>query len=338
MEFSYTQCFVVAAMLGTFEFSTERLLKAKPRKLLIPALWLVLLTIFIRAAINHSTSRIAAVGGSWVNSSSDLPHMSIGDGLPTSKSEKQPPTANITTSDKVAVIIETRRSGNIVPLILHFSAVLGPTWPVIIYTPAENFGSFSTSAALLRHQRSGRIIVRPLAEGVYFWNWNSVSAFLTTRWLWDDLAPAEHILMFQSDSMLCANAARSVEEFFEYDFIGAPIDPQYGVGYNGGLSMRSRKTTLRVLEEFDWSKGTRWAEDQWFYAKLKELQEQEIEEGIENGINLPSMEIARTFAVETIDHPYPLGLHQPTRFIHSHMVSLDEWCPEYKMATMERIQ
>ncbi|PQE05039.1 hypothetical protein CJF30_00004838 [Rutstroemia sp. NJR-2017a BBW] len=298
-------------MLGTFEFSTERFLKAKPRKLLIPALWLVLLVIFIRAAINHSTSRAAAVGGSWVNSSSDLPHMGIGDGLPASKSKKQPPTANITTSDKVAVIIETRQSGSIVPVILHFSAVLGPTWPIIIYTPAENFGSFSTSAALLRHQRSGRITIRPLAEGVYFWDWNSVSAFLTTRWLWDDLAPAEHILMFQSDSMLCANAARSVEEFFEYDFIGAPIDPQYGAGYNGGLSMRSRKTTLRVLEAFDWLKGNRWAEDQWFYSKLRELQEQDIEEGIENGINLPSMEIARTFAVETIDHPYPLGMWTP---------------------------
>jgi hypothetical protein len=27
------------------------------------------------------------------------------------------------------VIIETRRSGGIVPLVLHFSAVLGPDWP-----------------------------------------------------------------------------------------------------------------------------------------------------------------------------------------------------------------
>ncbi|KAM3064865.1 hypothetical protein ACMFMG_011955 [Clarireedia jacksonii] len=326
-------------MPGTFEFSIESWLKAKPRKLLIPALWLVLL-IFIRAAINHSTSHAASVSGaSWANSSSDLLHSGPGDGSPASKSKKQPPTANITTSDKVAVIVETRRSGNIVPLILHFSAVLGPTWPVIIYTSAENFGSFSTSAALLRHQRSGRIVVRPLAEGVYFWNWDSVSKFLTTRWLWNDLAPAEHILMFQSDSMLCANAARSVEEFFEYDLIGAPIDPHWGIGYNGGLSMRSRKTILRVLDEWDWLEDPRRTpEDQWFYAKFKELQEREIEEGNENGINLPSMEIARTFAVETIDHPHPLGLHQPTRFLKSHMVSLDEWCPEYKMATTERIR
>lgn len=41
--------------------------------------------------------------------------------------------------------------------------------------------------------------------------------------------------------------------------------------------------------------------------RFKDLQDREVEEGIEDGINLPSMEIARTFAVETIDHPHPLG-------------------------------
>jgi hypothetical protein len=39
-----------------------------------------------------------------------------------------------------------------------------------------------------------------------------------------------------------------------------------------------------------------------------ELRKADEEEGIENGIKLPSMEIARTFAVESIDYPNPLGL------------------------------
>jgi len=177
-------------------------------------------------------------------------------------------TANVSSSKKAAVIIETRRSGGIVPLILHFSAVLGPDWPVIIYTSAENFGSFSTSHALARHQRSGRVVVRPLAEGVYFPSWDSVSDFLTTPWLWKDLAPAEHILIFQVDSILCANAVRSVEDFFEYDLIGAPIAANWGVGFNGGLSLRKRSTILRVLEEFSWAKKPfPHPEDQWFFAR-----------------------------------------------------------------------
>jgi hypothetical protein len=42
--------------------------------------------------------------------------------------------------------------------------------------------------------------------------------------------------------------------------------------------------------------------------RMAELREADEENGIENGIRLPSMETARTFAVETIDYPTPLGL------------------------------
>lgn len=177
-------------------------------------------------------------------------------------------TVNVSTSPKAAVVIETRPSAAIVPLVLHFSAVLGPSWPLIIYTSAENFGSFSTSAALLRHQRSGRVVVRPLADGVFFPNWNSVSDFLTTDWLWRDLAPAEHILLFQTDSILCGASVRRVEDFFEYHLIGAPIHPAWGAGFNGGLSLRRRSTVLRVLEEWEWAKNPHpRPEDQWFFAR-----------------------------------------------------------------------
>jgi hypothetical protein len=87
---------------------------------------------------------------------------------------------------------------------------------------------------------------------------------------------------------------------------------------------------------------------------MKDLEKNLLEEGIEGVVNLPSMEIARTFAVETIDYPHPLGLQyvplpsewsklilrsQPMRFIgaQDHMIPLDDWCPEYKLATTERV-
>ena len=83
-------------------------------------------------------------------------------------------------------------------------------------------------------------------------------------WLWEDLEPAEHILIFQSDSIICANAARSVEDFFEYDLIGAPIGEGWGQGYNGGLSLRKRSTVLRAL---DLGEPLDLPEDQWYYYK-----------------------------------------------------------------------
>ncbi|KAI9641987.1 hypothetical protein NHQ30_009857 [Ciborinia camelliae] len=314
-------------MLGSYDISTakESFLKAKPRKLLFPFIYLTIFIFFFRTAISHSRDN----GNPWsvissINNSTHLTHDDILS-TPSSKSiesKTQTPAVNVTTSDKVAVIVETRRSGNIIPLILHFSAVLGPTWPLIIYTSAENFGSFSTSAALLRHQAFGRIVVRSLPPGTWFYNWDSVSLFLTTKWLWEDLAPAEHILLFQTDSILCANAARSVDDFLEYDLIGAPIEEKFGKGYNGGLSMRSRSIILRVLEEWNYSDDKSPAEDQWFYSRFKDLQDREIAEGIEDGINLPSMEIARTFAVETIDHPHPLGIFPPS--LSSSLLSISQ--------------
>jgi hypothetical protein len=72
-----------------------------------------------------------------------------------------------------------------------------------------------------------------------------------------------------------------------------------------------------------------------------EYQEQDKAQGIEpeeeGAINLPGMEIARTFAVETIDYPHPLGVHQVHRWLKTQMLSLDEWCPEYKLCSVEYI-
>lgn len=249
-------------------------------KWLYPSLWLILVIWFFKDSIIGHTSPRETVTPSSSTSGESNPnstlsrltgyyHQLLDSELPSvNEQAKGLVTANISTSNKVAVIMETRKSAAVIPLILHFSAVLGPDWPVVIYTSAENFGSFSTSKALARHQKSGRIVIRPLAEGLYFPNWDSVTSFLTTTWLWNQLAPAEHILIFQADSILCANAPRSVEDFFEWDYIGAPITPQFGQGYNGGLSLRKRSTMLRVLEEFDWTENPNpRPEDQWYYAR-----------------------------------------------------------------------
>jgi hypothetical protein len=140
----------------------------------------------------------------------------------------------------------------------------------IVYTAPESLGEFSTSAALGYYLKSKTIQIRTLPQTVFFKNSDSVSKFMTDKWIWEDLAPAEHILTFQSDSMLCSNAARSVDDFFEYDLIGAPINPDAGKGYNSGLSLRKRSTVLQILDEWDW-KETKTDEDRfedrWYLNK-----------------------------------------------------------------------
>jgi hypothetical protein len=145
----------------------------------------------------------------------------------------------------VAVIVENRPLDNIVPLILHFSTVLGPNWPVVIFTSQEN--RIPSSAPFQRALGDGGIQIRVLPPHVKFHVRDEVSDFLTSPWLWESLAPAPHVLLFQADSIICSNSPETMEDFLQYDFVGAPIRPDMGLGdegMNGGLSLRNRTLIL----------------------------------------------------------------------------------------------
>ncbi|KAL8907344.1 MAG: hypothetical protein Q9207_001462 [Kuettlingeria erythrocarpa] len=144
--------------------------------------------------------------------------------------------------NKIATIIENRPLANLVPLILAFSAVLGPTWPIRILHSPQNTKLFTSSPSITRLIESNQ----------------------------ENLAPAKHILMFQTDSILCANSPRRVDDFLEHDFIGAPIKIATGHNYNGGLSIRNREKMLEVLQHFTRPANGQF-EDQWFAESLRAL-------------------------------------------------------------------
>lgn len=205
---------------------------------------------------------------------------------------------------------------------LHFSTVLGPSWLVVLYT-LEASWTEPASAPFRRAIKNKSIEVRFLPPETILNNSKSVSTFLTKPWLWTQLQSTDRMLLFQSDSVICSKANTTVEDFFAYDFVGAPIDAKYGQGYNGGLSIRNPELFLQIVQESDFSKGTVEFEDQWFYIEAKAR--------VGKGVNLPGPDIAMTFAVETIDYETPLGYHQPARWQADNMAQIEEYCPEVKM-------
>lgn len=251
-----------------------------------------------------------------------------------SDSIQQPPE---TPPLKAAVIIEGRNSANLIPLILHFSSVLGPEWPIKVLHTAQNRQQFSFPPAFQRQTTSGHITLQQLPSNVTLTSRAAVSQFLTQPSLYHSLAPYKHLLFFQSDSILCANSRRMVEDFLQYDFVGAPIDPKFGHGMNGGLSLRNREKMLEVLDRHNFTgnpkDGSRF-EDQWFIHKL---------EGLPPGANnatgalLPTPEVAVEFSAESMWKKQPFGLHQVSRWQSSHMKELDNWCPEYRLAELKTI-
>ena len=229
---------------------------------------------------------------------------------------------------KIATIIENRPLANLIPLILAFSAVLGPSWPIRIFHSHQNDVLFKSSPSINRMIDSNQVTLRYLPPGLNFTVHEPVSAFFATPWLWENLAPAKHILMFQTDSILCANSLRRVDDFLEYDFIGAPIKIANGHNYNGGLSLRNREKMLEVLEHFTRLPDENF-EDQWFAQKLRELPPRP---NGEPAANLPSMEVASQFSVESIWKDKPFGMHQISRWHPDKLDELKTWCPEYQLA------
>ncbi|RDL39734.1 uncharacterized protein BP5553_04074 [Venustampulla echinocandica] len=278
-----------------------------------------------------SSQRLATGGHSFRNHWAPVP-------VPGSK-----PLSNSRISNrKAAAIVENRPLDNLIPIILHFSSVLGPEWPIHVFTNEDNIGNFSESTPFQRQVADGRFHVQTLPRGEALNTHASVSGFFTKPWFWEQLAPYEHILIFQADTIICSNSPQKVEDFLEYDFVGAPIDDArgMGMGYNGGLSIRNRTKCLEITNSYDWqverhgdgSQGNVDYEDQWFSKKMRELPKQL--DG-RPGANLPPADIAMKFSVETMWYDKPLGYHQPNVWQNDHMAEIHKWCPEYRMCTTE---
>ena len=231
---------------------------------------------------------------------------------------------------KVAVIVDNRADSRLVPIILHFSTILGPDWPIFLFT-TSNFGT--ASKAFHRKIKDGSIQLRDLSSAVGFEKHTDVSAFMTTPWLWEQLMPAKHVLLFQLDSIICSNSPFEVNDYLKYDLIGAPIQDSagWGLGFNGGLSLRNLDKTLQIVRNNNWAAEVKDAkdkgldgvpilsigtsdinfifpgygnspriqyEDQWFFKKFMELP----------GSSLPPLNVSKTFSVESVPYDTPFGV------------------------------
>ncbi|KAM0272916.1 hypothetical protein ACHAQH_008500 [Verticillium albo-atrum] len=244
--------------------------------------------------------------------------------------------------DKVATITDTFFAPHLIPLILYFHAVLGPSWPIVFFTSqstydehfSPNASSESTSAIWRRAVDAGSIETRIVSPEFNLTTRKGVNLYFSHPWLWEQLAPAKHVLVFQADAILCANAHRSVDDFLQYDFIGAPLSDTRKV-YNGGLSLRNRTMLLDVLNGgndwwTDWNtKGTEYGghgEDVWMSILMRG-----------KGANMPSIEEALAFSRQLpwhMDRPgRPIGYHRVYKQDKRRVPEAREWCPEIDLSS-----
>lgn len=252
----------------------------------------------------------------------------------------------------VALIMEEDPAAiyNFAPVVSHFRNTLGPDWEMVILT--RRGWTIPSSHSLRKHIAAGTIKIRFLPPHFdHFPSHSSVSKFLTNPWLYEQFEHVNRLFMFQPDSMLCANANHTVDDFLEWDYIGAPMKHEWigsrkgdanhpahpdAEGYNGGLCIRNPRLFLEIARRYDFvadfNSGPEASlmsflrfEDHWFTRKLEETPE------LMAKAHLPPPEIAGQFSVETWYFERPLGFHQPHRWQPEKYPEINKYCPEVGM-------
>lgn len=128
-------------------------------------------------------------------------------------------------------------------------------------------------------------------------NLHDYNNLLTSLPFWQSFNERK-VLIFQSDSMLLRHG---IEEFYEWDYVGAPLTMPPWVG-NGGLSLRGRDAMIECLTRCPYPVGE-W-EDLYFGTAMKAL-----------GLAIAPMDVAKRFSVESIYEPNPLGYHAAFKYL-----------------------
>lgn len=171
-------------------------------------------------------------------------------------------------ASKVALLIENRPNPILAPLMLHFMSVVPPDWRFRFMGSLESVAFVNTSRAIRNQVANGKLDLTYIPANMTTGSQEEISRFLTNLWLYETvLQPAEWLLVFQTDSMICANSRQTLNNWLEYDWVGSPWNPNGRFGGNGGLSLRRVSAIIDVLRNQVRLPNTE-PEDVWLTERL----------------------------------------------------------------------
>ncbi|KAK4639058.1 hypothetical protein QC761_701990 [Podospora bellae-mahoneyi] len=250
---------------GEVNFSEKVVMSWQKGKLLGSALW------------GRTSRRMRLMGGVFVflALATYLSHLAIESSLITlpsitltNQKHHYQVQASRYNASKVALLIENRPDPILAPLMLHFMGVVPPDWRFRFMGSYESVAHINKSSAIRSQVAAGKLDLTYIPSNMTTGSQEEISRFLTNRWLYEVvLQPAEWLLVFQTDSILCANSRRNLNEFLEYDWVGAPWSLNARYGGNGGLSLRRVSAIVEVLKHQTRKDGSE-PEDVWLSDRL----------------------------------------------------------------------
>ncbi len=199
---------------------------------------------------------------------------------------------NSPSNTKAAVIIESRPLFFLPMVLKNLMFFLGGEWNLHIF-------SGELSEKYVDDIVDGWDVSVTKLEGLRHLSAAHRSEIMKTTQFWK-LFPEEKLLIFESNCVACAG---NIENFLEYDFIGAPVGTTDRFSFHGGFSLRSRQKMIECIVKGRSPEGE--PEDEFFTRMMRQI-----------GAVTPDFTSACHFAVSSTYEGPPVGVPATDQCLH----------------------
>jgi len=211
---------------------------------------------------------------------------------------------NFEDSKYTAIIVEPREHKALSFVLNNFLENLSDDWNIIIMHGNNNLDYINNIIKTDLSQYTNRIKLIDLkVDNLTIPEYNKL---FYSKEFYDNI-PTETFLVFQTDTMICENNKDLINNFLEYDYVGAPWKhaPLENVVGNGGLSLRKKSIMVEKIKICNPETGN---EDVFFSSTC-------------NNPKKPSANDASLFSNETIYSNNSFGVHKPWAYFSNEEIT-----------------
>lgn len=209
-----------------------------------------------------------------------------------------------------AVIVEPRKHIALNLVLSNFNKNLNDDWKFLIYH--GNLNEEFIREIIIANGMENRC--KMISLNVDNLSINCYNKLLYSHFFYENI-DTDFFLIFQTDTLISNKYKDNIYNFLNYHYVGAPWKNLNKVG-NGGLSLRKKSKMIEMTTKGGYIKnnGEFHYEDRFFTNTTGD--------NIDIDLNIPNVEEAKQFSVETIFSDNSFGLHKPWNYLTSKELDL----------------